>query len=211
VPITFWLFDEARRCCLRSGMNTTDQPLVLLTGFEPFGPHRVNSSWEAVRRAGARLGSDVITARLPVDRIRAARLLTGLLQRHRPDACLLTGLARGERLRLEVLARRPRALAGPAAPALLTGSWPLVEAAQALRLSGMPLTVSRNAGRYVCDSTYWALLNFREAHGWPRDAGFLHVPPLSKMFTAASLASAIERVVRRRLALRPSAIVETGR
>jgi pyroglutamyl-peptidase len=192
-------------------MSTARQPVVLLTGFEPFGRHRVNSSWEAVRLAGPRLGAGVIIARLPVDRIRAAYLLTGLLERHRPDACLLTGLASGDRLRLEVVARRPRVLAGPDAPGRLCGSWPVAEAALAARLSRLPARVSVNAGRYVCDSTYWALLNFRNAHGWPRDAGFVHVPPLSGRFSAASLARAIERIVRRRLALRPSAAAETGR
>lgn len=175
------------------------RPVILVTAFEPFGPYRVNSSWEAARVLERRFAGRVVAARLPVHRARAAAALAALLRHHRPEACLLTGLARGPRLRIETVARRPRALAGPDAPGLLAGSWPVAEAGLALRLSGLPYRVSRNAGRYVCDSTYWALLMFRINNGWPRDAGFLHVPPLSRRFTAARLAAGMERIVRRRL------------
>lgn len=192
-------------------MSKLKRPKILLTGFEAFGQHRINSSWEAVRIAGPRLGAAVITERLPVNRLAAARALTALLRQHRPDACLLTGLAGGNMMRIELFARRSRVLAGPDAPGRLSGSWSVAEAALSLRLSGLPVRISRNAGRYVCDSTYWALLQFRQTNGWPRDAGFLHVPPLSTRFTAALLGRAIERLVRRRLALMPSTVAGTGR
>lgn len=183
-------------------MDVQRKPVILLTGFEPFGGHRLNSSWEAVRIAGRRLGADIVIAHLPVHRVRAARALTALLEQHHPDACLLTGLARGSRLRVERVARRHRALAGPEAPGRLHGAWPVAETGLALRQAKLPFRMSDNAGRYVCDSTYWSLLHFRMKHGWPRHAAFLHVPPLSRWFTAAALARGMEAILRRRLALR---------
>lgn len=185
------------------------EPTVLVTGFEPFGRWRVNSSWEAVTLLERRLGPRVRVARLPVDRRRAAAMLTALLRQHRPAACLLTGLARGSGLRIERWARRPRSLAGADAPGRLAGSWPVVEQGLALRLSRLPCRISANAGRYVCDSTYWALLDFRMKYGFPYDATFLHLPPLSGRFSSASLARGLERVIRRRLVR--IAASETGR
>lgn len=180
-------------------MNEEAHPTILLTGFAPFGPYRINSSWEAARLAGRRLGPRIAVARLPVHRARAAAALTRLLEEHRPDACLLTGLASGGKLRVERIARRPKALAGPERPIRLAGTWPVVETGLALRGSKLPYRMSLNAGRYVCDSTYWALLDFRLRKGWPRHAGFLHVPPLSRRFDAGRLAAAMERILRRRL------------
>ncbi len=191
-------------------MNAARKPVILLTGFEPFGSHRRNSSWEAARIAARRLGADVVLARLPVDHVRAAQALTALLVRHHPDACLLTGLAAGPRLRVERVARRHRTLGGPDVPARLHGDWPVSESGLALRLAKLPFRISHSAGHYVCNSTYWALLNFRMNHGWPRYAAFLHVPPLSRRFTAKALAHGMEEILRRRRALMPTAS-ETGR
>jgi pyroglutamyl-peptidase len=180
-------------------MSEEARPTILLTGFAPFGPYRINSSWEAARLAARRLGPRIVVARLPVHRARAAEALAYLLEEHKPAACLLTGLARGGALRIERVARRPRALAGSDRPISLTGTWPVAETGLALRGSKLPYRVSLNAGRYVCDSTYWALLDFRLRKGWPRHACFLHVPPLSRRFNAGRLAAAMERILRRRL------------
>lgn len=191
-------------------MDVQRRPVILLTGFEPFGGHRRNSSWEATRIAGRRVGADVVVARLPVHHVRAARVLTALLEQHRPDAYLLTGLAHGPRLRIERVARRHRTLAGSECPGRLHGGWPVAEAGLALRLAKLPFRVSHNAGNYVCNSTYWWLLHFRSRNGWPRDAAFLHVPPISARFTAKSLGRGMEGILRRRRAFMP-AVLETNR
>ena len=186
-------------------MDAQRKAVILLTGFAPFGGHRRNSSWEAARIAGKRLGAKIIVARLPVHHARAAQALAVLLEQHHPDACLLTGLARGPRLRVERVARRHRALAGPDFPGRLHGAWPVTETGLALRLAKLAFRVSDNAGSYVCNSTYWWLLNFSMRKGWPRHTAFLHVPPLSTRFTAASLARGMEAILRRRIALMPGA------
>lgn len=182
--------------------------VLLMTGFEPFGRFRINSSWEAVRLAAARLGPGVVVARLPVDRRRAAAELHRLLELHNPHACLLTGLAGTRLVRVESVARRPRALAGPDDAVWLRGQWPIAELALPLRRRKLPVKISLNSGKYVCDSTYWALLKFRQRRGWPAKASFLHVPPLSRRFTARVLGEAVADVARRYLNSRDW---ETGR
>jgi pyroglutamyl-peptidase len=181
-------------------MHDVSRCRLLMTGFEPFGRHRINSSWEAVRLAGPRLGKDVVIALLPVDRRRAAARVVGLLERHRPQACLLTGLARGRTPRIERTARRPWQLGSKDDPARLEGSWPAVEVALALKALRLPVRMSRNAGRYVCESTYWALLNHCLRNAPEMDTAFVHVPPLSPRFTAEALSQGLEAVARRRLA-----------
>ena len=54
---------------------------------------------------------------------------------------------------------------------------------------------SHDAGSYVCESTYWALLAYRLLHGYPRYAAFLHVPPVSESFPVRLTATAVGGVL----------------
>ena len=145
---------------------------ALVTGFAPFRHHAVNSSWEGVRRL-----EGVTAACLPVDHAAAAAEIAALIRRHRPDTVLLTGLAEGAGPRLERLARRP---AGVPGPALRHGRWPF---ARALARMGHA-RLSADAGRYVCETTYWAALGVPG----PSRVAFLHVPPLGEVWTARRIA-----------------------
>lgn len=176
---------------------------VLLIGFEPFGDHAVNSSWEACRVAARPLRAALPRASvhvecLPVDHLRAQRRLYELLAALRPEVCLCTGLAVGDGLRIERQARRPPELPHLDGPSLIEGRWPWEEMEAALAGSGCAAFTSHDAGQYVCESTYWALLALR-GEGAPDSAAFLHLPPLSETFSVAVLADAVARVVAARL------------
>lgn len=163
-------------------------PRILVTGFEPFGPWAVNSSWEAARHlAGQRRG--VRAARLPVEHGAAAGAVRALVAEHGPEIVLLTGLAPGATPRLERLGR-----AGPLSPhggpPLRRGRWPWAAARARARARGLPLRFSADAGGYVCDTTYWAALGT----GAPLVA-FLHLPPVGGAWTPARLAAAAEAVL----------------
>ena len=54
---------------------------------------------------------------------------------------------------------------------------------------------SDDAGKYVCDTTYWSVLDFRKRRGFPEHAAFLHVPPVSEVWTVDAVARAIQRVL----------------
>ncbi|HUF57010.1 MAG TPA: hypothetical protein VMM55_10675 [Thermohalobaculum sp.] len=160
---------------------------ALLTGFEPFRDWPVNSSWEGVRLVARRRG-DVLAARLPVEHGRAAVELRALIGESRPGIVLLVGLAAGTAFRLETLAR-PRPLAH--APAVRRGRWPFAASVRALAGHGIPVRLSRDAGSYVCDTTYWAALG----EVAPRRCVFLHVPPLGPGWSAPRIARGIEAVL----------------
>ena len=172
---------------------------VLLTGFEPFREFQINSSWEAVSRAAAELGDCVHAVRLPVDYSLAQECLYEVLQERRPEICLLTGLAAGTELRMEQCARKPSQLDSVEGPERLDGAWSWEESGVVLDPLGLPVRLSDDAGAYVCESTYWALLAFRALHGWPAAAAFLHVPPLSDDVSAELLADGVARLVRAQL------------
>lgn len=184
----------------------------LVTGFEPFGEHRTNSSWDALERLREHWPRDVVTLRLPVDHRAAHTALRRALDELEPTAVLCTGLAKGSVFRIEVCARQPAQLsdvslaggissAGAAPggePALVRGRWPWDEMQRALEQSGVDVVESQDAGRYVCESTYWSLLTYAPSKGErarPPFAGFLHVPHESSDYSIERIAAAVQRVV----------------
>jgi pyroglutamyl-peptidase len=180
----------------------------LVTGFEPFGEHRTNSSWDALERLREHWPRDVVTRRLPVDHRAAHATLRRALDELEPTAVLCTGLAKGRTFRIESCARWPeqlRDVAPAGEPALARGRWPWDEMRRALEQSGVDIVESEDAGRYVCESTYWSLLTYSSPPGRrasPRFAGFLHVPHESSDHPIGRIAAAVQRVVdARRFAL----------
>jgi pyroglutamyl-peptidase len=181
----------------------------LVTGFEPFGEHRTNSSWDALERLREHWPRDVVTQRLPVDHRAAHAALRRTLDELEPTAVLCTGLAKGPLFRIERCARRPAELAGfvaADAPALVAGRWPWDEMRLALEHNAVDVIDSEDAGRYVCESTYWSLLTYAPSTGAgarPSFAGFLHVPHESSDHSIERIAAAVGSVVdARRAALR---------
>jgi pyroglutamyl-peptidase len=176
----------------------------LVTGFEPFAEHRANSSWEALAWLRPRWPATVVTLRLPVDHHRAHLELRRALDEVAPSSVLCTGLARGDLYRIERRARRPEPLATEG-PELVHGRWPWEEMRSALEGTGVSAIDSDDAGRYVCESTYWSLLTYRGRAAPPAFAAFLHVPPLSPEQPVERIAAAIASVVdARRASLRDS-------
>lgn len=168
---------------------------ILITGFEPFNEWKVNSSWEAARIAADLLGSNCRAVLLPVDHAAAHERIADLFAGGHPDVCLLTELAAGEGLRLERSARKPAELADVPGPEMLAGSWAWENAAAKLADSGFPVSLSDDAGAFVCESTYWSALNRRRSAGAAFPIAFLHVPPLSDLWSAARIAEAMRIVL----------------
>ena len=167
---------------------------ILLTGFEPFGPHAVNSSWEAVSLLQSVPGTTV--RRLPVDHERAAAGITALLDQLRPRIVILCGLAaKADRLRLETQARKPPALGVRDGPDHLSGHWPFEESLAALAAADLPAGLSDDAGQYVCETTYWAALDQCRRPPAPVRIVFLHLPDLSDLWPKARLAQAVSTLI----------------
>jgi pyroglutamyl-peptidase len=171
---------------------------VLLTGFEPFGPWRVNPSGELARSldgagvAGATVVGRVLPVRLAGIREHVARLVAEL----RPWVVVGTGLAPGAAVvRLERFAvnladfRMPDndgeiahdAPLAPAGPAALASRLPLRETADALLAAGIPAQLSNSAGTYLCNAVMHAILNVCRPDV---PAGFVHLPNVPEQVAA---------------------------
>jgi len=164
---------------------------ILLTGFAPYRNYRVNSSLEAVLVAQQLSRKKIHAHCLPVEYRKAHDEITGLLERIKPDVCLLTGQYRGCVLRLEKTAVKP--IQHAAIPGYKTrhSKWPLRQALRVLNQEGFACRLSGDAGRYVCESTCWSALDFRVRHGYPVYLALLHVPLLSAEWPADRLARAM--------------------
>jgi pyroglutamyl-peptidase len=165
---------------------------ILLTGFAPFGGERTNPSWEVAQRFdGIELGGAVVTAmRLPVNCMRAARMVADAIEETSPAAMLGLGQAGGRpALSLEKIAinvadnRASREVDGGlnGKPVVVNGPdayfsrLPLAIIIRALKARGIPAGLSLSAGAYVCNSAMYAGLHaLRRRRRVP--AGFIHLP-----------------------------------
>jgi len=167
---------------------------VLLTGYEPFGGESVNPSERLVRALARGAPPDprlrLAAVVLPVDRRAMPPALLRAVRRHRPDVVLGVGQGTGRfgvdlesvaHNRIDFRGERDNggnaALGEPlveGAPPRLASRLPLRELAAALRARGLPVRVSRDAGRHLCNALLFELL---ARH--PRvPAAFVHVPLL---------------------------------
>jgi pyroglutamyl-peptidase len=169
-------------------------PAVLVTGFEPFGDERENPSAWAAERAAAELagaGFDAHWAVLPVSFKRCREALAQLLERLKPDVAVALGLAGGvthvrlERVAINLMdtgrpdndgAQPVDEPIDPQGPAAYFSTLPLRRILERLRGEGVPAAISNSAGTYLCNFAMYLLLRHADLRGYPRRAGFIHVP-----------------------------------
>lgn len=174
-------------------------PVILVTGFEPFGGSPVNPSEVLVRALGAGESgrARVVPAVLPVvggEGAGSARAtLDALLDLHRPDACILFGEAhvRGEvsveriavNLRDYRIADNAGAVATDApvvrgSPDARFATLPVHGIVGAVRAAGVPAGQSMTAGTFLCNEVMFHALDRSARDGVPGIAGFVHLPQL---------------------------------
>lgn len=170
-------------------------PLVLVTGFEPFGGSADNPSWLAARALDGReiQGHRIVGASLPTVFDEAIAKLRELLLAHRPALVVCTGQAGGrvamslERVAINVNdARIPdNAGAQPVdtpvvedAPAAYFTTLPIKAMLGALLDAGIAAEVSQTAGTFVCNHVFYGLMHEMATQpGLARTrGGFIHVP-----------------------------------
>ena len=178
--------------------------IILVTGFEPFTPHKVNPTEELARALdGHRVGDAVVrSAVLPVHHAEAAPRVRELLERVRPDAILHLGLAGGrarlavERVAVNVMdyavpdnagcvkSDEPCVVSGPVA---YFATLPVRAIVDRMVAAGIPAYVSDTAGTYLCNQTLYTTLHaLADRTTCPR-VGFIHVPLLPAMVAATGV------------------------
>jgi pyroglutamyl-peptidase len=179
---------------MKQPQNGAESLTVLLTGFGPFPGAPFNPTGALVRQlanmrrpafaAIRRVGHVFRTSYGAVD-----AELPRLIEECRPDVLLMFGLAaRTKFLRIETRARNARSGLLPdaagalpmqrgiaaGAPSELPGRAPF----EALRIAGrgrVPVRLSHNAGRYLCNYLYWRAMELNGPTA-PRLIAFVHVP-----------------------------------
>jgi pyroglutamyl-peptidase len=172
---------------------------ILVTGFGPFPGASFNPTGPLVQRL-ARLrrpglaDTKIVPHIFPTSYAAVDRDLPRLLAKHKPDALLMFGLApRARALRIETRARNTVSLlpdAGGIAlrrltiaadgPAALAMPVPARRLFAAVRAARVPATLSRDAGRYLCNYLCWNAAEAASQSGGPRLAAFVHVPKTAR-------------------------------
>jgi pyroglutamyl-peptidase len=172
--------------------------IVLITGFGPFPGAPFNPTGPLVR--------ELVRRRHPANARRVAhvfrvsyeavdRELPALLERERPDALIMFGLAgRTRHLRVETLARNALTRTVPDAggklpatatiaaggPDTLPLRAPVQKLVMAARSAGVQAALSRDAGRYLCNYLCWRASE-AAGSGAPRLVAFVHVPRIFRL------------------------------
>ena len=178
---------------------------VLVTGFEPFAGSSVNPSQRLVEELAARppAGVELATAMLPVAYERAAGELRAAVRAAQPDVVVCFGQADGragisvERfaLNLDEAANVDNggtssgAPVDPEGPAAYRSSLPVDEIVAALRAEGIPAAASRDAGGFLCNHVFYALMRVLEQERPAAVGGFVHVPLLPEQALEEPVAS----------------------
>lgn len=168
---------------------------ALITGFEPFGPHRVNPSQRlALALDGKQVAGFTIRSRvLPVVFAGLGPHIEGMLDDVRPDLVIGLGLAPGENeIRLERFAVNladaeipDNAGSEPRDEPIIRGgavayaaSLKLRKIAAALVDAGIKMRLSNSAGTFVCNAALYHFLAAVARRGWSIPCGFIHLPDL---------------------------------
>jgi pyroglutamyl-peptidase len=162
---------------------------VLVTGFGPFpGVAHNLSGWLAQMLARTH-GAKVMAAVLPVCWDGAWGALAPLLEEVRPRHVILFGVSHATSgFQLEQCAYNtasgqadahgrcpPDNRLIPHGPAMREASLPARKIAAAMTGVGLPVEISSDPGRYLCNATLYRTLDWAAQNGTAR-AGFIHIP-----------------------------------
>ncbi|XP_075632763.1 pyroglutamyl-peptidase 1 isoform X2 [Balearica regulorum gibbericeps] len=155
---------------------------VVVTGFGPFGEHAVNASWIAVQeleKLGLRDDVDLHVYEVPVEYQTVQRLIPALWKKHSPQLVVHVGVS-GSQCCVE---------GGPECIDSIIDMDTVCKRVSALGLD-VTVTISKDAGRYLCDFTYYTSLYQSRGR-----SAFVHVPPLGKPYTAEQLGRALQAII----------------
>nr|XP_057924120.1 pyroglutamyl-peptidase 1-like [Doryrhamphus excisus] len=188
---------------------------VLVTGFEPFGEHAVNSSWVAVQeleRLGLGDAVDLHVCEVPVEYQAVQSLLPSLWKQHKPQLVVhvgVSGLATSVTLeqcghnkgykRLDNCSFCPASqCCVEEGPDCISSVLDMETVCKRVSESGLgvAVSVSKDAGRYLCDYTYYSSLFLSKGR-----CAFIHVPPLGNPYSSQELGRALQAVVQEMLKL----------
>jgi pyroglutamyl-peptidase len=172
---------------------------VLITGFEPFPGAPYNPTQPLVARLTRLRRPALADVELkghifPVTYSAVDRQLPKLLEKHRPQALLMFGLAaRTSWIRIESRARNAVTTLWPDADHTRVRKGSIADGTEAMMFgphtarllqaalaTGVDARGSRDAGSYLCNYLSWRAIEAVNSDKGPRVAAFIHVPLLPR-------------------------------
>ena len=169
--------------------ESTNKPVILLTGFEPFGGSSFNTSWDVVSKFdGQEIAGYIIkTVRLKVVYDKIGEPLAEAIEKTKPVAVISFGEGTPE-IHVEKIARNgyhpakppdndgnapPRDAIVPGGAQTIRSGLPADAIVKNLNDAGIKATTSDDAGGYLCNECFYRLMTVKNA---PVIRGFVHVP-----------------------------------
>lgn len=165
---------------------------ILVTGFEPFGSHRSNPSWDAVEALPEEIeGVQIVKRKLPVSFRRFSAPLEAAIKEERPDGLICVGLAGGEdkvsveRVGINLIEARIPDNDGfqpfdtpirPDGDTAYFSTLPVKRMAKAVESRGIACCVSYSAGTFVCNAALYTGLYLSSRRYHFMKCCFIHVP-----------------------------------
>lgn len=200
-------------------MKSLEKKTVLVTGFGPFGSHKINSSWEAakeLKNLGLGVeGVELVIEKVPVLYDSVDKIMPSLLETHQPCLVVSIGLSsHTKNIELEQFAnclgynrvdndgkcpngeRCQSVMHIPSGDKFKSDIDMLcVTSSNLLKSKKIHATVSNDAGQFLCDYIYCTGMSLQRQKGNRMHNAFIHVPPLDKPFNAIQLAEQIQIIL----------------
>ena len=168
---------------------------ILLTGFEPFGGNATNVSSEVASTFSPHSieGSEIVVAQLPVSFKRVGKILSQLIELHRPNVILMLGQAGKrekisiERIAVNLMDSKMGDNDGycPNEQSVVTGAenalfsnMPLKKIVENWRNTGIDAVISNSAGLYVCNCAFYNAIHLAHQKELDCKIGFIHLPKI---------------------------------
>jgi pyroglutamyl-peptidase len=177
-----------------AGASETAAPVILLTGFEPFGDGRPpNPSWEGIKPLGEKAwkGHRLVAKQLPVVWGEPVKQLDAWITEYRPVAVFSFGQGMAGSFALESKAanarapipdnrgeRPPNVQIVDGGPPALSATVDCAQLSRSLADKGWPIRVSTHAGNYLCEEALYSLEYLKKTRKLQATVLFCHVPPL---------------------------------
>ena len=173
---------------------------ILVTGFDPFGDDKINPAIEAVKRLPDEIkGAQFVKIEIPTIFGKCADVTHAAILKEKPDYVLSIGQAGGrfgltpERVAINFDDGRIKDNAGYqplGTPVHEDGQnayftqLPVKAMARAIRVAGLPSSVSTTAGTYVCNHIMYQVQYMIDKEFQELKAGFMHIPFLPEQVTS---------------------------
>ena len=165
-------------------------PIVLLTGFEPFGEYEINPSQLITENLNGSVinGATIVGIILPVNYTSSVKLVNQAIKDYNPILVISTGLAAGSSIiRIEKVGINLRfggkwfniSRLDPNGPLFYLSSFPSNYLVKNIKRAGIPARTSFFAGIYICNAVLYGVIDYIKDNNLHIKSGFIHVPLLS--------------------------------